>query len=213
VTRRPISCFTDLVDAQASEQRDGAAADDARTTKISTDPSSPVAAGGASHELAAAADKIRATAAERHPWLGDLQVAGIGWATVELERAAAQFDDLIHNTGTDAPGWSRPVRDDLLGATAWMREGYEPALLLLEPDTEGRLAASLTRFGEGIAAVYLALTERSSAAIDTANLGSPALGPLGPERLLLNGPAWGPHVLVLESTPDPAALDREDALE
>jgi hypothetical protein len=81
---------------------------------------------------------------------------------------------------------------------------------VLEPDTEGRLAAALARSGEGVAAIYLAPKPRDTAAaggaspterpqrIDPTRLGHPAPGPLGSGRLLLARPTWGPHVIVLD---------------
>jgi hypothetical protein len=51
--------------------------------------------------------------------------------------------------------------------------------VVLEPDTEGRLAASLARFGEGVAVIYL------------------GDGPPGPGTLVRGGLPWGPHVILL----------------
>ena len=91
-----------------------------------------------------------ATAAPR-----PLRLAGLGWATVELDRAA---DELGMWLG-EAPDPGAPdAADPLLGARARVRDaGGLPgdAVLLLEPSTEGRLAASLARDGEGPAALYL----------------------------------------------------------
>lgn len=157
------------------------------------------------------AEAIRASVAARAAFLADASLAGVGWATVELERAARELDP----AGT----WIQSPRDALLGATAWRHlepepkveppverpdepadapgatvAGDQPVLLLLEPDTEGRLAASLVRFGEGVAAIYL----RAGSAPGPTPLGAPGDGPLGPGRIVLGGPAWGPHVIVLD---------------
>jgi hypothetical protein len=61
---------------------------------------------------------------------------------------------------------------------------------VLEPDTEGPLAAALARFGEGLAAIYVRPGRRAGGRFE-------AVGPFGPARLA-PGPAWGPHVLALE---------------
>ena len=132
---------------------------------------------------------------------------GRGWATVELERAARE---LAAGLGIDAGAWVPAPRDALLGARAWsaptpVDDG--PAIVLLEPDTEGRLAATLVRFAEGVAAVYLrdpvagaaapdpeSTEVRASAAVE----GTAAQSALGPARVVPGGPAWGPHVLLLE---------------
>lgn len=117
------------------------------------------------------------------------RVVGIGWATVELDRAAREF-------GVD--GGFRVVADSVLlgGACRLRTRGPSvPALLLLEPVTEGRLAASLARRGEGWAAVWLA----DLAAGPRTALSAPRPGPLGIERLRLDGPRDGPHRLYLEA--------------
>ena len=75
------------------------------------------------------------------------------------------------------------------------RREYE---VLLEPDTEGRLAASLARHGEGFTAIWFG--RRAGAPDDLPEgFGPPADGPLGPARLLLGGPPWGLNVLLLEA--------------
>ena len=141
--------------------------------------------------LTAAAEAIRADASERDPWLAELPVVGIGWATVELDRAAGDLAEL----GSFEPA----TRDANLGATA--RRGRpgdraRPALILLEPDTEGLLAAGLARFGEGVLTAYLGPLERADVD-DTPRLGPPRPGPLGPARLVIGRERWGPNILVL----------------
>jgi hypothetical protein len=142
-------------------------------------------------ELTAAAESIRVAAAGRDPWLADLPVAGIGWATVELDRAERELAGV--GPFLAAPG------DVALGASARrspLTKGGPPAIVLLEPDTEGLLAAALARFGEGVLVVYLGPLDRADVD-DTPRLGPPRPGPLGPARLVIGRPAWGPHVLVL----------------
>lgn len=142
-------------------------------------------------ELDAAAMAIRAEVAERDPWLAEQPVVGLGWATVELDRAAGELASL----GTFAAA----ARDATLGATARRTSPADrsrPAIVLLEADTESLLAASLARFGEGVRVVYLGPLDRSDID-DTPRLGPARQGPLGPARLVIGRPAWGPHALVL----------------
>jgi len=144
-----------------------------------------------SRELAAAAEAIRADASVRDPWLAELPVVGIGWATVELDRAARELSGI----GT----FEATHRDANLGASARrarLGDRARPAVLLLEPAAEGILAAALARFGEGVAAAYLGPLDRADVD-DTPRLGPPRPGPLGPARLVIGRAHWGPHVLVL----------------
>jgi hypothetical protein len=153
----------------------------------------PASRGAAELEanLVAAAEAIRSASAARDPWLAELPLAGIGWATVELDRAARELAGV-------GPFGTAP-RDAVLGASARRsatKRGRSPAIALLEPDTEGLLAAALARFGEGVLAVYLGPLDRADID-DTPRLGPPRPGPLGPARLVIGRPAWGPHALVL----------------
>ncbi len=137
----------------------------------------------------------------RSPVRPDL--AGLGWATVDLEGAA----DRLGLVGRAGPA----TREDaLLGARAIVAG----RLVLLEPTREGRLAASLARFGEGPVAVYLAVAgpgpEESEAdageadaaaagggeAAASAWAGRSGRSALGPATLL-GGPSWGPHLLLV----------------
>lgn len=117
------------------------------------------------------------------------RVVAVGWATVELERAAGEFGG---SGGFHAAGGST-----VLGAACRVRPGGPavPALVLVEPDTEGRLAASLARHGESWSAVWLAPGPGDA----SARLSAPQPGPFGPERLRLDGPRTGPHRLVVET--------------
>ncbi len=114
--------------------------------------------------------------------------------TVELERASVELAGVC----TD---WIDAPRDALLGAKV-LRCGDGGKVLLLEPDTEGRLAASLARFGEGVVAIYLDAGADGDGEADLASapprLSRPEPGPLGPARLLLGSPLWGPNILVLD---------------
>lgn len=117
------------------------------------------------------------------------RVVAIGWATVELDRAAREFgadDDFLAADGSIH-----------LGAGCRVRPGgpARPALVLLEPSTEGRLAASLARHGEGWTAVWLAVAGGHPGV----PVSVPRPGPLGIERLRLDGPRDGPHRLLVEA--------------
>ena len=108
---------------------------------------------------------------------------GRGWATVELDRAEAHVRDLL---GTDLQ-FSDALRSALLGARCRAATTDGEWIVLLEPDTEGRLAAFLARHGEG-----WAVTWESGRAT-----GSGVAGPLGPERLARDQPVRGPFRLIL----------------
>jgi hypothetical protein len=132
-----------------------------------------------------------------------IALLGVGWATVELDRASAEVGRRfgLRATGHDA------VDDGWLGARARVLEptGSEPAgsgspgtarrlppeplMVLLEPATEGRIAASLARLGEGPVALYLSLPGPAGAATRP--------GPLGAADLLHARSPWGPFVLAV----------------
>ena len=175
--------------------------------------------------LEAAARAVEASVAGGGSAVGDdggagLRIVGIGWATVELDRAAAELGASLD---VPAGAWTPADRDQLLGAATALGprltpDAHAPRLVLLEPDSEGRLAASLARYGEGVAAVYAMATRAARAApvvpVPRAAGDSPpgaarsviAPGPLGPARLVLGGPIWGPHVVVLEAVTNPESL-------
>lgn len=145
-------------------------------------------------ELVSAAKEIRDAAVIADRSLGALPLAGIGWATVEAERAVVELEALFIASGAGGgsptpTSWAPGERDPALGARAWLRATATwhggPWLVVLEPDTEGRIAASLARFGEGVAVAYL------------------GEGLLRPGRLVRGGPTWGPHVVVLGAAGDP----------
>jgi hypothetical protein len=130
-----------------------------------------------------------------HPNGVDALVA-IGWATVDRERFLAD--------ATGGPNEDLP-RDPHLGAFVVRHGGTSdgPHVLVLEPDTEGRLVASLVRSDEGPAALYLSAGGGLDAFVAGARrrptpISSVADGPLGASVLLLAGPTWGPHLLVVE---------------
>jgi GNAT superfamily N-acetyltransferase len=120
-------------------------------------------------------------------------IVAIGWATVELDRAERELGSAL-----GAGGWQAAERDAVLGARARLGPPLAtdgPRVVLLEPDTEGRLAAFLARFGEGVGAVFVERRDGIATGPDgtSAVAGS---GPLGRERLLAS-PARGPYVLLV----------------
>jgi hypothetical protein len=126
------------------------------------------------------------------------RLVGRGWATVDLERAATDLADRL------APGarFEATARSAILGGRC-MRARAGPDgdgadwIVLLEPDTEGRLAGYLARFDEGWAAIW----EVSDHEAGDRQLSTE--GPLGDERLVAPT-AVGPFRLLLSAaTIDP----------
>ena len=108
----------------------------------------------------------------------------IGWATVDLSRTSASFAEIRFDAAPD---------DTALGAFALRAEVADGALLLLEPRTEGRLAAALARIDEGPVALYMGPPADGGA---LTSLLSPTRSPLGGTcRLERPLHPWGPFVL------------------
>jgi hypothetical protein len=120
-----------------------------------------------------------------------------GWATVELDRAEEEVAAACASFGEPRV---EPAGDErLLGARCrLLRFGEERSVVLLEPSTEGRLAASLARYGEGNVVLYLLVDagapERARRAGFT--LTSAGHGPFGAERLVVAGPRFGPFLVL-----------------
>jgi len=109
---------------------------------------------------------------------------GRGWATVDLDRAE---DDVRAALGVDLV-FADATRSALLGARCRVASAPDDEwIVLLEPDTEGRLAGFLARHGEGWAVTW----EHGSSGAS----GVP--GPLGQELLARDQPMRGPFRLVL----------------
>jgi hypothetical protein len=114
---------------------------------------------------------------------GEGALIAVGWATVDLERAANEVPD-VH--------FGDPAQEPALGARALPTREGSIDLLLLEPSTEGRLAGWLARNGEGVAALYL----EAAAAADSP--GQPtALG--RPGRLEVPRDRTRPFLIVLDA--------------
>lgn len=133
-----------------------------------------------------------------NPWSWPV-VARI-WRTVDVERT-------VLDMGLEA----EPLeRDEVLGGQGVLVQPPEgPPIAVLEPFTEGRLAASLARNGEGDAGLYVAPPGGLEEAQRTGEvLGPEAPGPFGRSALfgprhLLDG---GPLTVIVE--PPPATIDR-----
>ena len=124
----------------------------------------------------------------------DARVVAIGWATVETERAELELSGALGDRlgpFADAPD------DELLGARCRSAAAAAPPfVVIMEPSTEGRLAGSLARLGEGPLAVWLSLELGPVGGVS-----DPSDGPFGRERLVVGGPRDGRHVLLLDGPP------------
>ncbi len=120
-------------------------------------------------------------------------LAGIALGTVDLERWLRD---------SPMPGLGADVTDDVLGGKGFISEFADPALIVLEPIRDGRLAAALARFDEGPVALYVRPGGGYSEA-DSRAAGEPSDagdGPLG-KSVRLDPPSrpWGPFLFVVEA--------------
>lgn len=143
-------------------------------------------------------------------------LAGVAWATVDLDRAA---DELGPWLLPDEAAGGAPAHDLVephLGARA--RRHPTAALpgsviVLLEPTTEGRLAASLARDGEGPCALYVRPPGGLDAWVAGAGrrgilVSSRRDGPFGPSVLVPGAAVAGPHLVIVDR-PEPPSPARE----
>lgn len=152
-------------------------------------------------------------------WLGlpadAIDVLATIWATVDLERTLA-------TAGIDAALAGDAVDEPLLGARVVVAPATGaggprgPRVVFAEPSTEGRLAATLARHGEGPAGRYVAIPRAVDDTIARAvnariAISRPSAGPFG-RSVLVSGPDAGPHVILVEipatlaAMTDPAAI-------
>jgi hypothetical protein len=112
-----------------------------------------------------------------------------GWATVDIDRAVRELAGLLRTGAAFEPA----PRSVVLGARCVRGPASATGSLIvvLEPDTEGRVAGFLARYGEGWAATWLSDESTDAQAARTKD--SP--GPLGQEMLEPGGPQWGPYRL------------------
>jgi hypothetical protein len=107
----------------------------------------------------------------------------VGWATVDLERAVSE---LTRDLGLPGESFTEAVESEALGARGRVAPAAidgEMAIVILEPSTEGRLAALLARHGEGPAAIWF-LADGDM----IGEVGAARPGPFGLERLVPGGP-------------------------
>jgi hypothetical protein len=126
------------------------------------------------------------------------------WATVEMERALVEF-------GLNPARATAAFDDPLLGARVLVvRHGDgDTTIALAEPSTEGRLAATLARHGEGPAGRYVGVPAdldeiRTLAAAAGIAISRPAVGPFGPEVLVLGAGLGGRSLVLVESPAVPS---------
>jgi hypothetical protein len=134
--------------------------------------------------LAALAD---ATAGDRDGAAPGLRPIAVGWATVELDRAA---DELAADLAIEPDAFVPAADSVALGATTRVARAVLPgriSIAILEPSTEGRLVAILVRHDEGPAAIWFEADEAGGAELPAGRV-VPGGGPFGPERLLGTGP-------------------------
>ena len=119
------------------------------------------------------------------------RIVAVAWAT----------PDLLQATSLASLPFKRVAQDRLLnGHVAAVR--YGPVQLLLEePDDEGRLSAYLSRYGQGIAALYLERPRFLPPSHASAKPPRPVRTPFGRRGWLLpcDWP-WGPFVVALETS-------------
>jgi hypothetical protein len=137
-----------------------------------------------------------------------------GWATVELDRAEREVRRAFGRHGLAAVG--EAPDDDLLQARCRLIQ-FGPGsfrVVLLEPSTEGRLAATLARFGEGFVAHYVVVPDLDGIAAATGlELSREGRGPFGRQRLVAGGPAWGAHLLLVGNPAATVAAPRGATIE
>jgi hypothetical protein len=116
-----------------------------------------------------------------------------GWATVDMDRAVDELAGLLRTGAAFVPVprsvvlGARCIRAPAAATGSW--------IVVLEPDTEGRLAGFLARHGEGWAATWLAEDDEPPDSADRPEPRENSPGPIGQEMLEPGGPRWGPFRL------------------
>jgi hypothetical protein len=123
----------------------------------------------------------------------------LGWATVDIDRA---IPEVALGLGLSAHAFVQVVDSEILGArgrVAYAAIGGTTSLVILEPATEGRLAAALARYGEGPIAAWFHVehdADRSGGPV-----GEEQSGPFGPERLVPGGLVGGLYRFLVLAEP------------
>jgi hypothetical protein len=127
------------------------------------------------------------------------------WATVDLERTLARLGIAVSGAAAGVG------TDTLIGGHVVVAPSVvdRPRLAIAEPFTEGRLAATLARHGEGPAGRYVAVSDdlrqaRTRAAEAGIAVSRVEDGPFGPSMLVLTGPVSGPHLILCEPVAVPS---------
>jgi hypothetical protein len=121
------------------------------------------------------------------------QVLAVIWATVDVERVLAGIGLPVEELADDR----------LLGAAVRVvRPPDGEPIALLEPRTEGRIAATLAHAGEGPAGRYVVAEDGLAGVSARASASGIVLsrieeGPFGPSLLVL-GAAAGPHLVLVD---------------
>jgi hypothetical protein len=151
-------------------------------------------------------------------WLGAhtgrLRILAEIWATVDLERSVARLRTASVGANAD-PGSTASLRaanDPLLGARVLvLTTGDGRQVAVAEPSTEGRLAGTLARLGEGHVGAYLETpvdleVVGARAAAAHIPLSRPAFGPFGRSVLVLPGKLTSQLLILVErpAVPSPA---------
>jgi len=135
------------------------------------------------------------------------RLAGVGWATVDVDRAEAELDRWLEppSGGREMSRSAGDGAEPHLGARTRVRVSPGlpgEALVLAEPATEGRLAASLARDGEGPCTLYLEPAAGLEAWLVAAASRGLSVSPIRPGPLglsvLLAGIPTGPHLVVVD---------------
>lgn len=115
---------------------------------------------------------------------GTPRLLGLGWATVDADRAIPEVAAAL---GLAPRAFEPAVADECLGASARVGRLGPLTVVVLEPATEGRVAAALARSGEGPCAIYVRSSSSATA----------LAGPLGRTWLAMADRRWGPFVLAV----------------
>lgn len=123
----------------------------------------------------------------------------LGWATVDLDRA---IPEIALGLGLSTDAFDLSLASEILGArgrVAAAAIGAGVSLVILEPSTEGRLAAALARCGEGPVALWFLAEAEPGHPGGAIGQGQP--GPFGPERLAPGGLVGGLYRFIVVAEP------------